>query len=94
MSVQKKRQLESDNLNATLASLEKRAVLLEQKAQRMETLASDAKEARLLANYQPEVIRRLIKQIRVYEARRIEIDLHANDDFIMEVLETVMSKAG
>lgn len=94
MTVQKKRQLESDNLNTTLVSLEKKVALLEQKSQRMESLASDAKEARLLANYQPDVIRRLIKQIRVYEARRIEIDLHANDDFIIEILETVMSKAG
>ena len=94
MSIQKKRQLESDNLNAALANLEEKLGMLEQKAQRMETLASDATEARLLDNYQPDVIRRLIKQIRVYGEGRIEVDLHANDDFIIEILEKVMLKAG
>lgn len=94
MSIQKKRQLESDNLNAALANLEEKLGMLEQKAQRMETLASDAKDARLLDNYQPDVIRRLIKRIRVYGECRIEIDLHANDEFIIEILEKVMPKAG
>lgn len=94
MSVQKKRQLESDNLNAILANLEKMVGLLDQKFQRMECLSSDAHEAQLVTSYQPEAIRRLVKQVRVYGARRIEIDLHANDDFIIEILETVMSKAG
>ena len=94
MSVQKKRQLESDNLNAILANLEKMVGLLDQKFQRMECISSDTHEAQLVTSYQPEAIRRLVKQVRVYGARRIEIDLHANDDFIIEILETVMSKAG
>ena len=94
MAIQKKRQLECDNLNAALANLEEKLGMLEQKAQRMETLASDAKDARLLDNYQPDVIRRLIKRIRVYGECRIEIDLQANDEFIIEILEKVMPKAG
>lgn len=93
MSIQKERQQESDNLNAALANLEKKLALLEQKAQKMEALASDAKEARLLETYQPDVIRRLVKQIRVFEGCRTEIDLQANDDFLMEILETVISQA-
>lgn len=94
MSIQKERQIETDNLNAALAKLEKEVKILEQKSQRMGSLASDAKEARMLASYQPDVIRRLIKKVRVYGGNRIEIDMFANDDFIIEILETVMSKAG
>lgn len=93
ISVQRKRQQESDNLNAALTDLENKLALLEQKAKKMDSLASDAKEARLLENYQPDVIRRFIKQIRVFEGCRIEIDLHANDDFLIEILRTAMSKA-
>ena len=59
----------------------------------MEVLSADAKEAVLLPSYRPDVIRRLVKCVKVYGAGRIEIDLLANDDFISEILESVISMA-
>lgn len=49
---------------------------------------------RMLSEYRPEVIRRLVKKVRVYGGGRIEIDLLSNDDFILDILESVRQMAG
>lgn len=94
LATQKSRQQESDRLNASLVHLENELEMMKKKSERMEELSADAKEAELLPSYRPDVIRRLVKYVKVYGAGRIEIDLLANDDFITEILEAAISKAG
>lgn len=94
ITIQKRRQQESDQLNSSLALFENELEKLKKKSERMEVLSADAKEAELLPVYRPDVIRRLIKCVKVYGVGRIEIDLLANDDFITEILESVISMAG
>jgi len=94
ISVQKKRQQESDQLNASLAILENELEMQKKKSERMKALSADAKEVELLPNYRPDVIRRLVKYVKVYGDGKIEIDLLTNDDFILEILEAVVAKAG
>ena len=64
------------------------------KSEQMKAMSIDAKEAALLPEYRPAVIRRLIKSVRVYGKGRIEIDMLANDNFILEVLAEAVEKAG
>ena len=94
MATQKKRQQEGDQLNASLALLEAELEKLKKKSERMNALEADAKEAEMLPCYRPDVIRRLVKCVRVYGAGWIEIDLLANDDFITEILESAVSNVG
>lgn len=94
ITTQKRRQQEGDRLNASLVLLENELEMLKKKSERMGVLSADAKEVQMLPNYRPEVIRRLVKCVKVYGAGRIEIDLLANDDFITEILESVITIAG
>lgn len=94
IGTQKKRQQESDWINASLIKLEKELETLMKKSEQMKAMSIDAKEAALLPEYRPAVIRRLIKSVRVYGKGRIEIDMLANDNFILEVLAEAVEKAG
>ena len=94
ITTQKKRQQEGDQINASLILLEAELEMLKKKAERMKALEADAKEAEMLPCYRPDVIRRLVKCVRVYGAGWIEIDLLANDDFITEILESAVSNVG
>ena len=60
----------------------------------MGKLTEDAKEVWALSEYRPEVIRKLVKQVRVYENKRIELDLLCNDNFISELLMSAIKIAG
>ena len=94
ITTQKKRQQEGDQINASLILLEAELEMLKKKAERVKALEADAKEAEMLPCYRPDVIRRLVKCVRVYGAGWIEIDLLANDDFITEILESAVSNVG
>ena len=93
ISIQKSRQQEADQLHSSLALLEERLEMLRKKAERMDTLATDAKVIQMLPDYRPEVIRRLVQCVRVYGAGRIEVDLLENDDYLVEILDSVKSLA-
>ena len=94
VSTQEKRQKEMDSLNDDLIELEKHLEKLKTGTERINELASDAKDIWALSEYRPEVIRRLVEKVRVYENGRVEIDLLNNDDFIAEILESVVRMAG
>lgn len=94
MVTQEKRQREADRLNDELTKLEEQFETLKKKSERMEKMTEDAKDLRMLSEYRPEVIRRLISKIRVYGNGRIEIDLLSNDDFILDILESIRQMAG
>lgn len=93
ISIQKSRQQEADRLHSSLALLEGRLEMLRKKAERMDTLATDTKVIQMLPDYRPEVIRRLVQCVRVYGAGRIEVDLLENDDYLVEILDSVKSLA-
>lgn len=94
MATQEERQCEADQLNDELAKLEEQLETLKKNSERMEKMSEDAKDIRMLSEYRPEVIRRLVKKVRVYGGGRIEIDLLSNDDFILDILESVRQMAG
>ena len=94
IATQEKRQQETDRLNEELKKLEEQLNTLRKNTEQMEKMAEDAKEIQVLSEYRPEVIRRLVRKVRVYGGGRIEIDMLSNDDFILEILETVKQMAG
>ena len=94
MAIQKKRQKEGDWQSSLVAQLENKLEMLKKKSTKMEDLAKDAADVKMLTQYQPEVVRRMVRYVRVYGGGRIELDLHANDSFITEILESVMQTAG
>ena len=94
ISTQEKRQKEMDSLNEDLIELEQHLEKLKTGRERINELASNAKDIWAISEYRPEVIRRLVEKVRVYENGRIEIDLLNNDDFIAEILESVVKMAG
>lgn len=94
LSIQKRRQQESDQLNERLLQLQQQLEALKSKAKQMEQLADHSRENLLLTTYQPEVIRQLVKQVRVYGENRIEIDLLSNDDFITDILDSILQNVG
>ena len=94
MAIQKKRQKEGDWQSSLVAQLENKLEMLKKKSTKMEDLAKDAADVKMLTQYQPEVVRRMVRYVRVYGGGRIELDLHANDSFITEILESVMQIAG
>lgn len=94
IATQEIRQREADRLNEELTKLEEQLETLKKKSERMEKMAEDAKDIQMLSEYRPEVIRRLISKVRVYGNGRIEIDLLSNDDFILDILESVRQMAG
>lgn len=94
ISIQVKRQQKTDTLHDELAQLEQRLTQLKTGKERMNELTADAKDISLLSEYRPEIIRKLVDKVRVYEHGRIEIDLLNNDDFISEILESAAKIAG
>lgn len=94
IAIQKKRQQESDLLNTSLCEYEKEQEMLKKKSEQLESVSANAREAELLPDYRPDVIRGLVKCVRVFGGGRIEIDLNANDAFILAVLEEAIAKAG
>ena len=94
ISTQEKSQKEMDSLNDDLIELEKHLEKLKTGKERINELVSDAKDIWALSEYRPEIIRRLVEKVRVYENGRIEINLLNNDDFITEILESVVRIAG
>lgn len=94
LSIQKKRQQESDQLKAKVAQLQGQLDSLIAKVKQMEQLADDSRENQFLTKYQPEVVRRLVKQIRVYGDNRIEIDLLCNENYITDIGGSVLQVTG
>lgn len=94
ISIQQERQEEQDRLNDELLKLEEQIVKFQSKEKRMDELTESAKDICVLSEYRPEVIRRLVSKVRVYEHGRIEIDLLNNDDFITEILDEAVKIAG
>lgn len=92
--IQEKRQKEMDSLNDDLIELENCLEKLKTGKESINELATDAKDIWALSEYRPDVIRKLVEKVRVYENGRIEIDLLNNDDFITEILESAVRIAG
>ena len=86
LTIQNRRQRESDRLNANLKKYEDQLKHLKQKFDRMKRMVNHSKELVMLKEYCPDVIRGMVKQIKVYGEGRIEIDLLSNDDFILNTL--------
>lgn len=86
LTIQNRRQRESDRLNANLKKYEDQLKHLKQKFDRMKRMVNHSKELVMLKEYCPDVIRGMVKQIKVYGEGRIEIDLLSNDDFILNAL--------
>ena len=91
---QEKRQSEMDSLHDELAEFEHNLAKLKTGKERINEMESDAKDIWALSAYRPEIIRKLIDKVRVYENGRIEIDLLSNDNFIAEILELVVKMSG
>ena len=83
-----------DSLNDELILAEQRLDKLQSGKERINALATTAKDIWALSEYRPEVICKLVEKVRVYEKKRIEIDLLCNDDFVKEILESVSEMAG
>ena len=83
-----------DSLNDDLIELENHIQKLKTGKERVNELETDVKDIWALSEYRPEIIRRLVEKVRVYENGRIEIDLRNNDGFIAEILELVVKMAG
>lgn len=94
LSIQEKRQKEMDTLSDALVELEQHLERLGTGKECINDLTSIAKDIWALSEYRPDVIRRLVEKVRVYENGRIEIDLLNNDDFIAEILKSIVKKAG
>ena len=94
LSIQKRRQQEQDQLSERLLQLQRQLDEIKSKAKQIEQLANHSRENLLLKTYQPEVIRKLVKQIRVYGGDRIEIDLLFNGDFITNSLDSILRDVG
>ena len=92
--LQAQRQKEMDSLNDELILAERRLDKLQSGKERINALATTAKDIWALSEYRPEVICKLVEKVRVYGNNRIEIDLLCNDDFVKEILESVSEKAG
>lgn len=93
MAAQEKRQWEADRLGEELKSLENRLALLTQKTQQLEQTTKDAKDIQVLSEYRPDVIRRLIRKIRVFGNGRMEVDMVSNDDFVLDAAESIKQSA-
>lgn len=94
IATQEKRQREADRLSEELTQLEEQLEKLVKKSEQIDKMAEDAKDIGMLSEYRPDVIRRLISKVYVYGNGRIEIDLLSNDDFILDILESVKQMAG
>lgn len=94
LATQENRQREMDELQNELVAYEKQLTVLKNGNEQMGKLTEDAKEVWALSEYRPEVIRKLVKQVRVYENKRIELDLLCNDNFISELLMSAIKIAG
>lgn len=90
ITIQKKRQAESDLTTEMRAKLEERLKLLQKESEKFAHLEQGAKDVAILSSYRPDVICKLVKQIRVYGDRRFEIDLVFNDNFVLQSLEQAM----
>lgn len=94
IAIQKKRQSESDRTIELRAKLEDQLKMLQKEADELAQLEQGAKDAALLSAYRPDVIRKLVNQVRVYEDKRIEIDFTFNNDFLLHSLEEALQKIG
>lgn len=94
ISIQESRQAEMDSLQDELAKLEQYLAKIKSGREKIDELTADAKDIWALSEYRPEVIRKIVERVRVYENGRIEIDLLNNDDFITEILESAVKMAG
>ena len=92
-AVQEERQLEISRLKDELTQIEQRIDRLKSGKERMKEWTENAGDIRVLTEYRPEVIGKLVKKIRVYGQGRIEIDLLSNDSFITELLESARRTA-
>lgn len=87
ITIQKKRQAESDLATEMRTRLEEQLKLRQKESEKIVQLEQGAKDASILSAYCPDVIRKLVKQIRVYGDKRFEIDLVFNDNFVLQSLE-------
>ena len=94
ISIQECRQADMDSLQDELAKLEQYLAKIKSGREKIDELTADAKDIWALSEYRPEVIRKIVERVRVYENGRIEIDLLNNDDFITEILESAVKMAG
>ncbi len=94
LEIQEERQKEMDSLQDKLAELEKKQAMLKKDNERIDILSEEAKEVWALSEYRPDVIRSIVKCVRVYEDERIEVDLLCNDDFVKEILKSTEKIAG
>ena len=94
ISIQKKRQQESDLLNRSLTTFQNDLEKLIKKSKQMDSLSADAKDVQFLSEYKPDVVRRIVRCVRVYGNGRLELDLTVNEDFIIEALNAAISMAG
>ena len=76
-----------------MTQIEQRIDRLKSGKERMKEWTENAGDIRVLTEYRPEVIGKLVKKIRVYGQGRIEIDLLSNDSFITELLESARRTA-
>lgn len=86
LTIQNRRQRERDRLNANFKKYEDQLKCLKQKSDRMKQMVDRSKELVMLDEYRPDLIRGMIRKIKVYGEGRIEIDLVSNDDYIMNAL--------
>ena len=93
IQIQERRQIETDELNGLLAHLKEQYNANKTKITSRENVSSVVKEISMLTVYNPDIIRKFVREIRVYENERIEIDLLSNDDFIINILNQVTKVA-
>ena len=93
IQIQERRQIETDELNGLLAHLKEQYNANKTKITSIENVSSVVKEISILTVYNPDIIRKFVREIRVYENERIEIDLLSNDDFIINILNQVTKVA-
>lgn len=90
IELQSERQEENDKLQHLRNGCEKELQEFISKDQHLSEAISSAQEIQALSEYNPKVIRKLVKKIHVYENGKIEIELLSNDDFIVESLGKAM----
>lgn len=93
VTIQAERQKRADQLQDTIEIKKKKLEQLQKDMANIQKTVKSAKDIWALSEYRPEVIRKLVKRVRVYAGGRIEIDLNCGDAFAAEVLEKVQDAA-
>lgn len=81
LQLQARNQAEYDSLEDELRACEDRLKELKERSERSKAMRDDAVQIGLLTEYKPEIISKLVENVRVFPGGRIELELKCKDIF-------------